>query len=156
MADVVDTSPAGFTVRTVVTIARPPAQVYAMLLEVGRWWDPEHTWSGDASNLRLDARAGGCFCEALPSGGSVQHAVVVHVEPGKLLRLSGALGPLQSMGVSGSLTWEIAPEGNGSRATVTYAVGGYLPGGPGALAPAVDQVVGGQLRRLERILGSSR
>lgn len=148
-SEVVDKSPNGFTVRTVVTIAAPPDRAFAALIRVADWWDPAHTWSGESRNLRLEAAPGGCFCEALPNGGSVRHAEVVYVAPGTLLRLNGALGPLQSMGVSGSLTWQLEKSGEGTTATVTYVVGGYVPGGADALAGPVDGVIGTQLRRLK-------
>ena len=151
-ADVVDRGPNGFTVRTAVTIAAPPDRVFATLVRVGEWWDPAHTWSGDARNLRLDATPGGCFCEALPAGGGVRHAEVVYVESGKLLRLNGSLGPLQSMGVNGSLTWQLEKSGEGTAATVTYVVGGYVPGGADALAAPVDGVMAIQIRRLKALL----
>jgi len=150
-AEVVDRSPVGFTVRTTVPIAASADAVYrALVQEVGTWWDAGHTFSGNAANLRLDPRPGGCFCEMLPDGGGVEHAVVVNAVPGELLRLRGALGPLQGTGVTGALTWQLATNPNGAvDAGVTYAVGGYYPGGLDAIADAVDAVIGGQLRRLK-------
>ena len=53
-AEVVDKSPAGFTTKTTVAIAAPPAQVYAMLARVGEWWDPAHTYSGDAKRMTIE------------------------------------------------------------------------------------------------------
>ena len=147
-ADVVDKAANGFTVRTVVSVAAPPAQVYQALGRIGEWWESAHTFSGSATNLRLDTSAGGCFCERLANGGSVQHGVVVNADPGKLLVIRGALGPLQQLGADGSLSWAIAPSGTGSTLTVTYAVGGYAPGGLDALAPIVDQVIATQVKRL--------
>ena len=149
MAEVVNRGESGFTVRTVVTIAQPPDRVYDALAHVADWWDPAHTWSGDSANLRIDAKAGGCFCETLPNGGSVEHATVMFIAPGKELRLRGALGPLQSMGVTGSLVFDLVEVSGGTQATVTYVVGGYVPGGAGVLAVPVDGVIGGQLRRLK-------
>jgi uncharacterized protein YndB with AHSA1/START domain len=148
-AEVVDKSPAGFTTKTSVTIAAPPAQVYAMLARVGEWWDPAHTYSGDAKRMTIEAKAGACFCETLANGGSIQHGVVVYANPDETLRVSGALGPLQELGVSGSLTWSLQASGSGTTATVTYAVGGYAPGGLDTLAAIVDQVIGTQLTRLK-------
>ncbi len=116
------------------------------------WWHPEHTWSGAASNLSLNARAGGCFCERLPNGGSVEHARVVFVKPPEVLRLQGALGPLQDMGVLGVLTFKVAPAAEGSTVTLTYTVNGNLPADPKGLAAAVDQVLTQQLDRLTRYL----
>ena len=41
------------------------------------------------------------------------------------------------------------PEGDGTRVTWTYAVGGYAPEGLGGLAPAVDRMLGAQLEALK-------
>ncbi|HEX7915316.1 MAG TPA: hypothetical protein VF497_06160, partial [Rudaea sp.] len=73
-----------------------PDRAYAAITGVARWWDSNHTYSGNASNLSLDARAGGCWCEQLADGGSVQHMTVLTAMPGRMLRLSGGLGPLQA------------------------------------------------------------
>ena len=52
-----------------------PDQVYAAIGRVAAWWNPAHTYSGDAGKLSLSLTAGGCLCEALPEGG-VQHGVM--------------------------------------------------------------------------------
>jgi uncharacterized protein YndB with AHSA1/START domain len=153
-AEVVDSAAGGFTSRTVVTIDAPPARVYeAFTAEIVRWWDPAHTWTGDAANLRLDPRAGGIFGEDLPEGGSVEHLRVLYADPGKLLRMGGGLGPLQGMAVAGALTVELAPREDGSTMlTLTYAVTGYSPAGLADLAGPVDGVLTGQIERLARYL----
>ena len=150
-ADVVDRSASGFTIKTTVPVGASPQRIYEDLLNLGAWWDKEHTYSGDARNMTLAAQAGGCFCEKIPGGGSVEHGRVVNVSPGKLLRLSSALGPLQQLAVTGSLTWSIEPakEGSGSTLTMTYAAGGYAPGGLDKLADIVDSVLSGQVKRLK-------
>ena len=150
VADVVDRGQNGFTLKTVVEIAAPPAQVYRTLVNPGAWWDKEHTYTGDAKNLSIDARPGGCFCERLPSGGGVEHGRVVNVSPGSLLRISAALGPLQELGAAGSLTFQIAESVKGSTVTMTYAVGGYAPGGLEPLATPVDAVMARQLQLLKQ------
>jgi uncharacterized protein YndB with AHSA1/START domain len=149
-ADVVETTAAGFLVRQEATIDSPPDKVYrALASEVGRWWNPEHTYSGDAANLSIDARPGGCFCEKLPDGGGVEHLTVAYIAPGKLLRLRGALGPLGGHGLAGSMTWSLAPAGTGTKVVLTYSVGGYMQGGFDKMAPAVSFVLGEQLGRLK-------
>jgi uncharacterized protein YndB with AHSA1/START domain len=148
-AEVVDSSEAGFTTRNTEAIAAPPGDVYRRLVnDIGRWWDPEHTYSKNSSYLNLDARPGGLFSEKLGSGG-VAHMTVVFAAPGKTLRLVGGLGPLQALAVSGSMTWQLTPDGAGTKVEVVYAVGGYKPGGLQAMAPVVDSVLGEQLRRLK-------
>lgn len=151
-AEVVDSSDAGFTTRNTATIAAPPGDVYKGLVnDIGRWWDPEHTYSKNSSYLSLDARPGGLFFEKLGNGG-VAHMTVVFAVPGETLRLVGGLGPLQALAVSGSMTWHLTPDGRGTKVEVVYAVGGYKPGGLQAMAPVVDNVVGEQLRRLKNYI----
>ena len=152
-ADVVDRSAAGFTVKTVVTVEASPARAFRALVDdVGRWWDASHTVSGDAGNLSMTASPGGCFCERLKNSGHVAHAVVNHVVPGELLRMTGALGPLQEHAVTGTLTWQFAASGEDATVTLTYSVGGYFPGGFEKIAGPVDQVLSDQVKRLKAYL----
>ena len=118
-AEVKSVTANGFEVATTGTIAAPSDRVYAALGEVGHWWDPSHTFSRDATNLSIELRAGGCFCERLKDGGSVQHLQVVYAAPGQGLRLRGALGPLQTEGVDGTLNWTLKPGEGGTNVTVS-------------------------------------
>jgi len=147
-AEVVDKGPAGFTVRIEQRTSATPAAAYKAFVEgLASWWDSDHTFSGSAKNLSIDVRPGGCFCEALPAGGGVEHARVIYLEPGKLLRMQGALGPLQGSGVASALTWTFEPADGGSKVTLTVATGGYLPGGFDKIAVLVDGVLKGQVTR---------
>jgi uncharacterized protein YndB with AHSA1/START domain len=78
---VADIAANGFTIRIETHIAAAPDKVYAALIEPARWWASDHTFSGDAKNLHVDAKAGGCWCETLPGGGSVLHLTVVNADP---------------------------------------------------------------------------
>ena len=152
-ADVVKAEPQGFVLVIVAQIDAPPVRVYeAIVDEVDRWWHSAHTFSGDAANLSLDARAGGCFCEALASGGSVRHMEILFAAPGKQLRMQGGLGPLQGLAVAGSMTWQLREEAAGSRLELRYNVGGYLPDGLDAWAKPVDSVLTEQIQRLKQYL----
>ena len=123
-AEVVDSGPHGFTSRNVAVIAAEPLQAYAILVDsVDLWWSPDHTFSGNAMSLSIDAEAGGCFCEQLPGGGIGEHLTVVHANPGRLLRLRGALGPLQSTAVVGAMSWSLEPSNDGTRVSVTSWAG---------------------------------
>lgn len=153
--DVVDKGAGGFTLKTTVTVAAPPDRVFRALVDVGAWWSSDHTYSGDARNMSIAPVPGGCFCEKLPGGG-VEHGRVLQVKPDALLRLDAALGPLQEMGVSGSMTWQVASAGGGSTVTMTYAVGGYAPGGLDAIAPLVDEVLSQQVQRLKAYAEQAR
>jgi uncharacterized protein YndB with AHSA1/START domain len=151
-ADVLSVAANGFEVRETVHTAAPPDQVYAALLQPARWWSSDHTFSRRAANLILDARAGGCWCETLPNGGSVEHLKVVYVAPGKALRLRGALGPLQALAVDGAMTWSVQSVAGGTDISLTYAVGGYVKDGFDDLSKGVDHVFGEQLLRLKKLV----
>lgn len=156
-ADVADSAANGLTVKLAVTIQAPPQEVYRRLVHnVGDWWDSMHTFSGDAHNLSIDDKPMGCFCEKLPTGGGVRHMEVVNVDPGKTLVLSGGLGPLQSMAVTGSMTIQLAADGEGTKLAVVYAVTGYTPNGMSSLAPVVDSVLTQQFTRLKSLVETGK
>lgn len=143
----------GFVLRLEVPIMASPTEVYAALTErVAQWWHPAHTFSGDASSLTIEAQAQGCFCEKLKNGGSVRHMEVVFAAPGKLLRMEGGLGPLQSLGAGGSLGWQLHQEEGGTRVEVRYSVSGYLADGLDAWAKPVESVLSEQLSRLKNLI----
>lgn len=143
-------APNGFDVKEEAAIAAVPNAVYdALVRKVASWWNPIHTYSHDAKNLALDAFPGGCFCERFPGGGGVQHMTVVYASPGKALRMTGALGPLQGSGLAGSMTWELSSAESGTKLQVKYVVGGYMPGGFEKIAPLVDAVLAEQIARLK-------
>lgn len=149
-AEVTAVTPTSFIVEHGVTLSVPPAAAWDMLRAPQKWWDPEHTYSGDSANLYLDAQATGCFCERMPDKGSVEHMHVVYMAPGKMLRMSGALGPLQAEAVTGTMALTVGADGaDGSKVTMTYVVGGYMRQGGEALAPLVDKVLGTQMTRLK-------
>lgn len=154
-AEVKSSSPAGFEVISTATVAAPAAEVYTALAQPGRWWNAEHTYSGDSKNLVIDAKAGGCFCETVPADGStIEHGRIVYAQPGKTLRFIGALGPLQQEAATGTLTWVLKPVAGGTEVTQTYIVGGHVRGGADKLAPLVDMVLAEQLAGLKRHFGT--
>lgn len=149
-AEVVSSSPTSFVISQSVTIAKPQATVWAMLRSPQSWWAKEHTYSGDSANLYLDSQATGCFCEKLPGKGSVEHARVVYISAPSVLRLRGALGPLQAQAVTGTLTFTLESEGDGAtRVKMSYVVGGFIPDGAEAMAAPVDEVMAVQLLALK-------
>jgi uncharacterized protein YndB with AHSA1/START domain len=152
-AEVKSATETGFEVSRTLTIKASPAQVYRALGLPSQWWSKAHTYSGDARNLSMVLRAGGCFCEKIPAGGgTVEHARVVYARPDKLLRVKGSLGPLQSEGVSGALTWALKAVPGGTEVTQNYVVGGYIRSGARGFAAPVDQVLGEQLGGLKAYL----
>lgn len=149
-AGVVDAQPNGFEVRHEVVVEAPASAVWAVLVQPAKWWSSDHTWSGSAANLSIGAASGGCFCERLPNGGSVLHMTTVYAAPGQQLTLYGALGPLQSSGAAGHLSFSLAEKDGRTVLTVTYDVGGYMKGGLDKIAAPVDGVLGQQVAGLKR------
>jgi len=154
LASVNVVTPGGFTVEHSAPVAADNDAVYEAMQKIGQWWNPDHSWSGQPSNLYMDARLGGCFCERLPDGGGVEHLRIIYLAPGKQIRFDGALGPLQGMAVNGRMLWKIAEAGSGSKITFTYHVTGFMEGGFEGLAPVVDAVIGEQLLRLGEFLAA--
>jgi hypothetical protein len=146
-AEVLDADKHGFTLvqEAVVDATRAEAWV-AAVDNIDQWWNADHTISGNANLLSIDARPLGCFCEA--TGGGVVHLTVTTVSKDVNLRLTGGLGPLGLMGVSGNMTWEFFDVEGGTKIRFSYAVGGYSPDGLDTIAPAVDYVVGEALQSL--------
>jgi hypothetical protein len=153
-AEVKDASASGFTVEnsTVVPVDAAAAW-HALIGRVDSWWPKEHSWWGAASKLSIDARAGGCFCE-MAGNRQAQHMRVVFVDPPKMLRMIGGLGPLQGMGLSGVLEWRMAAVDGGTRITLWYRAGGYTPDDLGKFAHVVDSVQALQLGGLANYLRS--
>jgi uncharacterized protein YndB with AHSA1/START domain len=149
--EVIDPQANGFTLDQKIEIAAAPDKVYAALIDPSKWWAPRHTFSGDSKNMTLEARAGGCWCETLPNGGGVQHMTVIFVDPGKLLRMHGAIGPFQSTGMDGAMTITVDPvkKTGGTLVELSYSLGGYIWGGFGALPTTADGVLNQQVRRLK-------
>ena len=81
---------------------------------------------------------------------------VVYASPNKLLRLTGAIGPLQEAAVTGTMTWNLLPAGSGTTVELSYTVGGFRAGGFRDLATVVDKVLHGQLTRLKALVETGR
>lgn len=144
-AEVKDVAPSGFTIENTQIVPVDATMAWAALVnDVGRWWPKDHTWWGDASKLSIQPRAGGCFCE-INGEQQALHMTVTFVDPGKTLRMTGGLGPLQGMGVAGALEFRLAPVAEGTRITLYYRAGGYTPDDLSKFVPVIDKVQGEQL-----------
>lgn len=162
-AEVAAQSDAGFVIKHSAEVPVSQAEVWAALIAPAKWWSPDHTWSHNAANLYLDAQATGCFCEKLPKPagalaeqrmGSAEHMHVIFADPQRgLLRMAGALGPLQGEAVRGVLTIKLIKTEAGTRIEWEYVVGGYMRLQSADIAPAVDQMLAEQLGRLAALLG---
>jgi hypothetical protein len=147
-AEVVSASDNGFEVRETVPLVVAPQAAFQAFAELPAWWDAEHSYSGDSANMRLELTPGGCFCERIPkSGGGVEHMHVVYVEPGKRVVLTGSLGPLLYEATAGVMDVQVKTIAGGSQLTLDYKVAGFANGGAAKVAPVVDAVLAGQLKR---------
>ena len=144
-AEVVSASSNGFEVRETVNLVVPSNIAFA---DMPAWWDPEHTYSGKSANLSLNLEPGGCFCERFPDGGGIEHMRVTYVEPGKRVVLTGALGPLLYEATAGVMDVQVKSTAGGSQLILDYRAAGFAKGGGDRLAPVVDQVLAGQMKRL--------
>jgi hypothetical protein len=158
-AEVLEVTSGGFSISsTVSTSATPTITWKTMIHHISEWWHPDHTWSGDAKNLYMEAELGGCFCENLPldtqgGGGGVEHLRIIYYNPNREIRFDGSLGPLQTLSVQGRMIWKIEASETGSEITFSYMVHGSSAGGFEGIAPAVDSVVRQQLDRLVQKAG---
>ena len=159
-AEVVEQGDDSFTTRDSAKVTASPRQAWIALIRPGEWWNDSHTWSGDASNMKLTPTAGGCFCEALPGDGdipmdgSVQHAVVIQAFPDRALRLRGELGPLQAIPATGVLTITLVEVDGGTNITWEYRVGNVSGFEMDVISNAVDGVMSQQLNGLRDKLGA--
>jgi uncharacterized protein YndB with AHSA1/START domain len=149
-AEIIEQGAGGFTVRTTLNIKAPPDDVYRKVMhDIGEWWNPLHTFSGDAHNLRIEDHPGGCLCEKLPNGGFTRHLEVILLAPGKRMVLSGAMGPLQTLAAAGTMQFVFTPDGGGTKLDVIYAVTGFLEKGMNNWAIPVDMMLAEQATRLK-------
>ena len=158
-AEVKTASETGFNIIHIATVDATPEEIWKRLLAPKDYWNKAHSWSGSSAGFYIDAQANGCFCELfqepdangkLKTVGSVEHMRVIFAQPGKVLRMQGALGPLQSEAVIGTLTVAIDPNkyGVGTKASFSYVVGGYMRYKVSEIAPAVDKVLGEQFKNM--------
>jgi len=150
-ADTIAVTPSAFVSSFRDDVKATPDAVWKAVLQLPRWWSGQHTYSGQAANLSLDVQAGGCWCERASDGLSVQHGTVVMVQPGRAIRVFANLGPLQDLPVHGVLTIATAAQEGKTVLRMTYRVAGDASAALDQLAPAVDQVMGTQFRRLKAL-----
>lgn len=152
-AKVTATSESHFVVEHEVAVPLDAQSSYRLLGKPSQWWNSGHTWSGDAKNMSMQLKAGACFCE-IWQGNSVMHAQVITARPGELLRLQGALGPLQDMAVNAVLTFTLKKEQAGTKVLMSYRVNGNASNNLSAIAPIVDKVMGEQLEGFRKAAGN--
>ena len=78
---------------------------------------------------------------------------IVYLDPGKLLRMTGGLGPPQALAVNGAMTVQFAKfDDQSTKVDVTYAVGGYMDKGLDKIASSVDAVLREQFACFKTLL----
>ncbi len=158
-AEVKSVAENGFSVVHIADVDASPMVIWSRLISPKDYWNKTHSWSGSVDGFYLDPKAGGCFCENMMSkdakgkskvAGTVEHMRVIFADPGKVLRMQGALGPLQSEAVLGTLTVAIVPakSGGGSTVSFSYVVGGYMRYKTAEISAAVDKVIGEQFNAM--------
>lgn len=147
-AEIVSRSADAFTLRYAADAEIAPEGIPGALRDLPRWWDGEHTYSGDSDNLSLDLSPGGCWCEKLADGSDFDHGRTVAVEAGRIL-FDAPFGPLRGKATRADLavTWPAAQRG--WTPTWTFTVEGP---GVGAMAEGVDAVMGAGYQRWLRYL----
>lgn len=152
----------GFVVSHEIEVSSDREELWRILVTPSRWWNGEHSWSGQASNFFMTPRPGGCFCEHLPTTkerlarGFVEHAHLIYADPETMLRMSGVFGPLQSEALTGTMTFSISSGADPTKSKIKmeYIVGGYSRIPLKSVAPVVDKVLGEQMDRLKTAVES--
>jgi uncharacterized protein YndB with AHSA1/START domain len=151
LAEVKSSKPDGFLIEQRIIVKADAQASWAALLQPSRWWSPGHTWSGSAANLSLEPKAGGCFCERWPEG-EVEHARVVFLRKGQLLRMEGAFGPMQPMAVEGIVEFKLTPGKDGTQIDMSYRVTGGSDSALDQIAAPADGMFTEQMTGLKQLL----
>lgn len=149
MGTVLENDSSGFITESSVSIRANALDVFDTFTKLSEWWDPHHSFSLDAKNLSLNLQVGGHFLEQMGDGQGVIHSTVIFSKRGELLRMSGALGPLQMLGAYGTLTLEFKENKSGVDLIATYVVMGR---NLQDWAEPVEQVLCEQLVRLKNFV----
>lgn len=146
-AEVLSASPSHYSLKQEGYSELSPNDLWQRLIKPESWWHPDHTYSGDAANLSLDAKAGGVWSEQW-DGGSVEHGRVLLAQHSETLRLDAPFGPLQELGVQVVWTISLKAEGSGTKVTFTEIANGTPASKLDAIAGAVDFVKTEAINRL--------
>lgn len=147
-ADIVDQSTDGFALHWDAPVMQSPEDLWTRIITPSAWWSSDHTYSGDAANLTLEAKAGGCWCETW-DGGEVEHGRVLAIQPGKQIVIAAPFGPMQSMAVTAVMTISISETDNGETLlTKDFVATGASFQNLDELAPIVHMVQGEAFKTL--------
>lgn len=123
-----ETKLSGFTIEQEIVLPGSPAEVYdAVTGDISPWWD--HHFSATSKKLYIEPRPGGGFYEIFNDAGEgVLHATVIYAERGKRLRFTGPLA-FSGKVADFAVTYDLAPDPEGTRFHLTVNVAGQLPDG---------------------------
>ena len=141
--EVTESSSNGFTISLSQESRRSDAELWERLQHPENWWSSAHSWSGDAANMSVEMRAGGCWCERVGDGVAV-HGRIIRIDSGHAILFDAPLGPLNDAAVATRLSWRVENQ----RVIWRYQVYGALPMPTEQLTPLVEGVLAEQLRRL--------
>ena len=149
-AEIVTATSDHFALKLEAESVLTPEEVWARLIVPADWWHGEHSYSGDAANLSLEAKAGGVWREDW-DGNSVWHGTVLQAQPNKVLSLSAPFGPLQGLAVQSVWTITLTPlETGGTLIRFDHVTNGTDASNLDQLAPAVNFVKLEALKSLAR------
>ncbi|MEM7081633.1 MAG: hypothetical protein AAF465_02785 [Pseudomonadota bacterium] len=146
-AEVVTSSDTHYVLKHEGKSTLEPQALWRKLIKPATWWHPDHTYSGDATNLSLAAIAGGEWREDW-AGGSVLHGKVVLALRHKTLRLEAPFGPLQELGAYVIWTITLTPNDGGSNVVFEERAVAPMGSALDSLAPVVDGVKAEAMSRL--------
>jgi len=151
-ADVLTAAEDQFSIRIAVTVPTDRATAYRHFLNVGAWWNGDHTWFGNPSGLYIEPFANGCFCEK-NGDRTALHMTVSYVDPTNQIKMIGGLGPLQGLGLHGAMSFNFKSlTDDTTEVTHYYRVLGNVPEDLIELAPIVDSVQQLQMNSLENFI----
>ena len=154
-SEVISSDENAFHLKITQEVSATPSDAYTQFLNVGEWWSSEHTWFGDAKNMTIEPKAGGCFCERA-NGNEVMHMQVSAVFVDKEIVMLGGLGPLQKMGITGVMTWRFEMlESGKTQITNEYRVIGHGQDDMPGFAEIVNKVQTLQLGLLAKKLNQA-
>lgn len=147
-AEVVQKDDNFFQVQTVVEIQANLGDTFDRFENIGTWWNPSHTFEGDASEYRFNLEKQ-ALIESI-EGGFVRHMDIIYWKPESRVVLRGGLGPLLTEAVDGILIFDFKEKEGTTLVAMKYTVSGRLDKGSlGEWANAVDYVLDEQLQRFK-------
>ncbi len=148
-AEIVSSSDSHFVLRHEAQSTLSADELWQRLTQPATWWHPDHTYSGRAENLSLNAEVGGVWREDWDEG-AVIHGTITFLRRGEILRMNAPFGPLQALGAYTIWTITISQDGDGSKVVFDEVSNGPPSADMAETAKAVDFVKGEAIIRLTR------